>query len=75
MALFVEFCVQRDLGQPPDKIVKNLCTFLCQDVEQTPTFLYNRKILDGVLSFTKPSSASAAASNGKDGGDKHSTLR
>ncbi|KAH9857622.1 SNF2 chromatin remodeling protein [Lenzites betulinus] len=66
VAAFVEFCVQRDLGQPPDKIVKNLCTFLCQDVEQTPTFLYNRKILDGVLSFPKPSSA--VVSNGKENG-------
>ncbi|KAI0654791.1 SNF2 chromatin remodeling protein [Cubamyces menziesii] len=70
VASFVEFCVQRELGQPPDKIVKNLCTFLCQDVEQTPTFLYNRKITDGVLSFPKPNSA-ASASNGKDNGDKH----
>ncbi|KAI8999034.1 SNF2 chromatin remodeling protein [Trametes punicea] len=69
VASFVEFCVQRDLSQPPDKIVKNLCTFLCQDIEQTPTFLYNRKISDGVLSFPKPSAA--AATNGKDNGEKH----
>ncbi|OSC96601.1 SNF2 chromatin remodeling protein [Trametes coccinea BRFM310] len=69
VASFVEFCVQRDLGQPPDKIVKNLCTFLCQDVEQTPTFLYNRKITDGVLSF--PKSTAAAAANGKENGDKN----
>ncbi|KAI0637419.1 SNF2 chromatin remodeling protein [Trametes polyzona] len=68
VASFVEFCVQRELGQPPDKIVKNLCTFLCQDVEQTPTFLYNRKITDGVLSFPKP--PSSAVSNGKENSDK-----
>ena len=60
--------MQRNLAQPPDKIVKNLCTFLCQDVEQTPTFLYHRKTLNGVLSFSK--SPSGAASNGKDGVDK-----
>ncbi|KAI0373278.1 SNF2 chromatin remodeling protein [Pilatotrama ljubarskyi] len=69
VASFIEFCVQRDLSQPPDKIVKNLCTFLCQDVEQTPTFLYNRKILDGVLSFPRPSSS--ATSNGKEHGEKN----
>ncbi|KAH9923909.1 SNF2 chromatin remodeling protein [Epithele typhae] len=67
VAAFVEFCVRRDLSQPPDKIVKNLCTFLCQDVEQTPTFLYHRKVLSGVLSFSKsPAAAAAEASNGKD---------
>ncbi|KAI0781371.1 SNF2 chromatin remodeling protein [Trametes elegans] len=70
VASFVEFCVQRDITQPPDKIVKNLCTFLCQDVEQTPTFLYKRKIIDGVLSFPKPSNTSAA-SNGKENGEKN----
>ena len=68
VAAFVEFCVQRDINQPPDKIVKNLCTFLCQDVEQTPTFLYHRKTLNGVLSFSKQSGA--APSNGKEAGNK-----
>ena len=63
VAAFVEFCVQRSLPQPPEKIVKNLCTFLCQDVDQTPTFLHNRKTLNGVLSFNKQATA---AQNGKD---------
>ncbi|EMD34416.1 hypothetical protein CERSUDRAFT_117290 [Gelatoporia subvermispora B] len=53
VAAFVEFCVKRDLTQPPDKIVKNLCTFLCQDVGQTPTFSYAKKHLGGILSFSK----------------------
>ena len=26
------------ISQPPEKIVKNLCTFLCQDVDETPAF-------------------------------------
>ena len=55
--------MNRELTQPPEKIVKNLCTFLCQDVEQTPTFLHNRKTLNGVLSFNKHASV---AQNGKD---------
>jgi TATA-binding protein-associated factor len=51
VAAFIEFCVESNIVQPPDKIVKNLCTFLCQDVDQTPTFAYLRKITDGILSF------------------------
>lgn len=52
MASFIDFCVEHNITQPPDKIVKNLCTFLCQDVEQTPTFAYSCKLTDGILSFT-----------------------
>jgi TATA-binding protein-associated factor len=52
---FVDFCALHGLTQPPDKIVKNLCTFLCQDVEQTPTFAYHKKHLSGILSFRNPS--------------------
>lgn len=51
VASFVDFCVENGIAQPPDKIVKNLCTFLCQDTDQTPTFAYSRKITDGILSF------------------------
>ncbi|KAG6903183.1 hypothetical protein C0995_002726 [Termitomyces sp. Mi166 len=59
---FIKFCVERNLAQPPDKIVKNLCTFLCQDIERTPTFAYARKYTDGVLSFQR---LSLIVSNGK----------
>ncbi|KAJ7632150.1 SNF2 superfamily chromatin remodeling protein [Roridomyces roridus] len=51
VASFIEFCTGNNISQPPDKIVKNLCTFLCQDVEQTPTFAFQRKWIDGILSF------------------------
>ncbi|KAH9934987.1 SNF2 chromatin remodeling protein [Fomitopsis serialis] len=60
VAAFVEFCVSREIAQPPDKIVKNLCTFLCQDTDQTPTFAYARKTLVGILSFPKSASHSNA---------------
>jgi len=63
VASFVSFCIQHNITQPPDKIVKNLCTFLCQDVEQTPTFAYSRKMTEGILSFqssTAPSSTKAS---------------
>ncbi|KAI9569000.1 hypothetical protein HD554DRAFT_2094527 [Boletus coccyginus] len=51
VANFIDFCVQHNINQPPDKIVKNLCTFLCQDVEQTPTFAYSRTIYKGILTL------------------------
>ena len=51
--------------QPPDKIVKNLCTFLCQDAEQTPTFSYTTTILDGILSFQGSKAAVTLAENAK----------
>ncbi|KAF8432415.1 SNF2 chromatin remodeling protein [Boletus edulis BED1] len=51
VANFIDFCVQHNISQPPDKIVKNLCTFLCQDVEQTPTFAYSRTIHKGILTL------------------------
>lgn len=52
VASFVDFCTTHNIAQPPDKIVKNLCTFLCQDAEQTPTFAFMRKQTDGILSFS-----------------------
>ncbi|KAJ7771662.1 SNF2 superfamily chromatin remodeling protein [Mycena metata] len=64
VASFIEFCTRHNISQPPDKIVKNLCTFLCQDVEQTPTFAFTRKHTDGILSFQD---ATKALANGKEG--------
>ena len=64
---FIDFCALHGLAQPPDKIVKNLCTFLCQDVERTPTFAYHKKHLSGILSFQN---ASKAAENGVSEEDK-----
>ena len=62
---FVKFCVDHNLVQPPDKIVKNLCTFLCQDAEQTPTFSYTTTILDGILSFPGSKAAATLAESAK----------
>ncbi|XP_006458226.1 hypothetical protein AGABI2DRAFT_183309 [Agaricus bisporus var. bisporus H97] len=55
VASFIDFCSQHNIKQPPDKIVKNLCTFLCQDTESTPTFAFNRKYLSGIMSFQSSS--------------------
>ncbi|KAH7908585.1 hypothetical protein BJ138DRAFT_1157339 [Hygrophoropsis aurantiaca] len=65
VAVFISFCVQHNLPQPPDKIVKNLCTFLCQDTERTPTFAYNRTVYKGILTF-QALSKQLPAKNGKD---------
>jgi TATA-binding protein-associated factor len=51
VAAFVDFCALHGLAQPPEKIVRNLCTFLCQDTERTPTFAFARKQTTGILSF------------------------
>lgn len=63
VASFIEFCVDHNISQPPDKIVKNLCTFLCQDVEHTPTFAYSRHVTDGILSFQTPDSSAVSKSS------------
>ena len=55
VAAFIAFCSKNKLSQPPEKIVKNLCTFLCQDVEQTPTFAFSKTTEKGVLSFKSAS--------------------
>ncbi|KAK0210306.1 SNF2 superfamily chromatin remodeling protein [Desarmillaria ectypa] len=65
VASFIEFCVNHQIAQPPDKIVKNLCTFLCQDTAQTPAFAFTRKLLDGVLSFSFGTNDPIPAKNGK----------
>ncbi|KAJ6547022.1 SNF2 chromatin remodeling protein [Mycena capillaripes] len=67
VASFIEFCTRHNISQPPDKIVKNLCTFLCQDVEQTPAFALTRKLMEGILSFQD---ANKATTNGKEVKDK-----
>ncbi|THV07958.1 SNF2 superfamily chromatin remodeling protein [Dendrothele bispora CBS 962.96] len=67
VAAFIEFCTLHQIVQPPEKIVKNLCTFLCQDQEQTPTFAFARKIIDGILSFQKTlQNGTASLRNNKD---------
>ncbi|KAK0225219.1 SNF2 superfamily chromatin remodeling protein [Armillaria nabsnona] len=65
VASFIEFCVNHQIAQPPDKIVKNLCTFLCQDTAQTPAFAFTRKLFDGVLSFSSGTNEPIPAKNGK----------
>ncbi|KAL1694700.1 hypothetical protein GGG16DRAFT_87332 [Schizophyllum commune] len=46
---FIEWLI-RNKPAPADKIVKNLCTFLCQDTSYTPIFAEKRKVHQGILS-------------------------
>ncbi|KAK4703463.1 TATA-binding protein-associated factor, partial [Phenoliferia sp. Uapishka_3] len=36
---------------PSDKLVKNLCTFLCQDVSRTPIFSASKHLAKGILTL------------------------
>ncbi|KAF9001878.1 SNF2 superfamily chromatin remodeling protein [Cyathus striatus] len=65
VASFIEFCTENSITQPPDKIVKNLCTFICQDVEHTPAFSFTRRLLDGIISF-QGNNGNGVHKNGKD---------
>ena len=53
------------MTSPPEKIVKNLCTFLCQDVEQTPAFTLTKGTEKGVLSAKSILKNEAQVTNGR----------
>lgn len=65
VATFVSTCISMKITQPPEKIVKNLCTFLCQDVEQTPAFALNKHLEKGILSAKSIITSESQATNGK----------
>ncbi|KAF8590478.1 SNF2 chromatin remodeling protein [Ramaria rubella] len=50
----VDLCSRIGTMPPLQKIVKNLCAFLCQDAELTPTF--SRHPTEGILSFKQETS-------------------
>ncbi|KAI9316037.1 hypothetical protein BX666DRAFT_283572 [Dichotomocladium elegans] len=62
LADLIALCV-RATGRinPADKIVKNLCTFLCSDTTKTPVFAENRTKL-GILSIQKDENSSSKSS-------------
>lgn len=52
IASLLDLCRQPGArANPSDKIVKNLCAFVCQDTTQTPIFDKTKSHLDGVLSL------------------------
>lgn len=54
IAAFIDICSAPDSPvrtNPSDKLVKNLCTFLCQDVSRTPIFAASKGLKKGILSL------------------------
>ncbi|CAE7140157.1 unnamed protein product [Rhizoctonia solani] len=76
VATFVSDCTTPSTGlvvMPAEKIVKNLCAFVCQDTEVTPVFSQSRRILAGVLSVKSMSTkGSQAHGRNKDEGANES---
>ena len=65
VATFIATCTSLNVNQPPEKIVRNLCTFLCQDIDQTPAFNLMIQTEKGILSTKAILAGEAATSNGK----------
>ena len=55
IAMFASFYANNTASHPnpTDKIVKNLCTFICQDVDYAPVFSESKHLLDGILMVAK----------------------
>jgi len=54
LARFINYASSSDSGlraNPSDKLVKNLCTFVCQDTTQTPIFIHFKDTSKGILSL------------------------
>lgn len=54
IATFIDICsspASTLRTNPSDKIVKNLCTFLCQDVSRTPIFATSKSTSTGIFSL------------------------
>lgn len=65
VATFIATCTSLNINQPPEKIVRNLCTFLCQDIDQTPAFNMTMQAEKGILSTKAILSGEGLAPNGK----------
>ncbi|KAI5122989.1 hypothetical protein M0805_006867 [Coniferiporia weirii] len=65
VAAFIATCTAMRISQPPEKIVKNLCTFLCQDVDQTPPFALTKQTEKGVLTAKSILAGDAHITSGK----------
>lgn len=66
IAAFVDLCTSSPLAiktNPTDKIIRNLCTFLCQDTSITPVFSAHKAATHGILS-TDSANGSAMNANG-----------
>lgn len=61
IANLIKLCQKPDArSNPSEKIVKNLCAFVCQDTTRTPVFEQAKQTLTGVYSLLKEREAQAA---------------
>ena len=54
IAAFIDICSAPGSAvrsNPSEKLVKNLCTFLCQDVSRTPIFAASKHLTKGILTL------------------------
>lgn len=64
VARFIDLCSSPSArANPSDKIVKNLCAFICQDTTRTAVFEASKTTLEGILSLDE--SAAPAPSRGR----------
>ncbi|SPO38981.1 related to MOT1 - transcriptional accessory protein [Pseudozyma flocculosa] len=62
VARFVAFCTSSAAkSNPSDKIVKNLCAFVCQDTTQVAIFANVRDVHEGILSLGEQAATSSSA--------------
>ncbi|GAC99874.1 hypothetical protein PHSY_007477 [Pseudozyma hubeiensis SY62] len=55
VAKLVEYCVSPAAkSNPSDKIVKNLCAFVCQDTTRVAIFTASKSVREGILSMNEP---------------------
>lgn len=53
MAKLVSELVSVGKSRAADKILKNLCAFMCVDTSEVPEFIHNSKVQDNILSLRK----------------------
>ncbi len=51
----IEYCVSPAAkSNPSDKIVKNLCAFVCQDTTRVAIFAASQNVKEGIMSMNEP---------------------
>lgn len=69
IAAFIELCSMPNSPvktNPSDKLVKNLCTFLCQDESRTPIFARGKSVKRGILTLVHNPARGEATKESKD---------
>ncbi|GAO48421.1 hypothetical protein SAICODRAFT_21270 [Saitoella complicata NRRL Y-17804] len=65
VATLVELCATGGKGAASDKMIKNLCAFLCVDTSETPEFMRHIKLQDVIFSLKKEDREAAMPETGE----------